>query len=229
VADRSPSTEGGDRPDLYSPKIEAAARLAAQGHYGHFRKREPGLDDCEQSESDPLPSGCVPYITHLMGTMGILARLGADDTVLAAALLHDYLEDVPDPDGPAKIREVVGDDVLQLVLAVTEEKRPELDSSETWEMRKSEQIEMIAGMPEGAVLIKSADLLHNLLCLLVDLEAAGNHESVWLRLNAGPKRQLWYFRSCLEAARRRLGRSRLLDELEQAVERLGERVAELPP
>jgi (p)ppGpp synthase/HD superfamily hydrolase len=159
--------------------------------------------------------------------MSILARLGADDQVLAAALLHDYLEDVPDPDGPAKIRDAVGDEVLQLVLAVTEEKRPELDSSETWETRKSEQIQQIAGMPEGAVLIKAADLLHNLLCLHVDLEATGDRESVWLRLNAGPERQLWYFRSCLEAARRRLGPSRLLEELEQAVERLGDRVAEL--
>ncbi len=34
-----------------------------------------------------------------MGTMTILARLGAPDEVLAAAALHDYLEDVPDPDG----------------------------------------------------------------------------------------------------------------------------------
>lgn len=209
--------------------LEAAARLAAQGHHGHFRKREPGVDDCERSESDPLPPGCVPYITHLMGTMGILARIGADDQLLAAALLHDYLEDVPDPDGPEKIRAAVGDEVLQLVLAVTEEKRPELDSTETWETRKSEQIAKLAGMPEGAVLIKAADLLHNLLCLLGDLDDSGNDESVWLRLNAGPERQLWYFRSCLAAARRRLGPHRLLDELEQAVERLGERVAELPP
>jgi (p)ppGpp synthase/HD superfamily hydrolase len=224
VAHRTSTTTG----ELYSPMLEAAARLAAQGHHGHFRKRGPGLDDCEQSEADPLPTSCVPYITHLVGTMGILARLGASDEVLAAALLHDYLEDVPDPNGPAKIRDAVGDEVLQLVLAVTEEKRPELDSSETWETRKSEQVEKIAGMAEGAVLIKSADVLHNLLCLLVDLDAAGDQESVWHRLNAGPERQLWYFQSCLDAARRRLGPHRILDELEHAVERLEERVAELP-
>jgi len=209
--------------------LEAAARLAAQGHHGHFRKREPGLDSCQQSEGDPLPPGCVPYITHLMGTMGILARLGADDEVLAAALLHDYLEDVPDPDGPSKIRAAVGNEVLDLVLAVTEEKRPEQDSSETWETRKSEQIAKLAGMPEAAVLIKAADLLHNLLCLLVDLEASGDQDSVWQCLNAGPERQLWYFRSCLEAARRRLGPHRLLEELEQALDRLTDRVPELPP
>jgi len=205
--------------------LEAAARLAAQGHYGHFRKREAGGSESCGGGSDPLPPGCVPYVTHLMGTMGILARIGASDEVLAAALLHDYLEDVPDPNGAATIRDAVGDGVLELVLAVTEEKRPELDSSETWETRKTEQIERIAAMPEGAVLVKAADLLHNLLCLLVDLEAAGDEDTVWLRLNAGPSRQLWYFRSGLEAARGRLGAHRLLDELEDAVDRLAARIA----
>lgn len=205
--------------------LEAAARLAAQGHYGHFRKGETGGAGCCAGSGDPLPPGCVPYVTHLMGTMGILARVGAADEVLAAALLHDYLEDVPDPEGAETIRQTVGRGVLELVLAVTEEKRPELDGSETWGTRKSEQIERISAMPEGAVLVKAADLLHNLLCLLLDLEAAGDEAAVWLRLNAGPDRQLWYFRSGLEAARRRLGAHPLLDELEHAVGRLDARIA----
>ena len=59
---------------LFPPLLEAAARLAAQGHYHHFRKREPGDTCCEENSGDTLPADCVPYITHLMGTMGILAR-----------------------------------------------------------------------------------------------------------------------------------------------------------
>jgi len=87
----------------------------------------------------------------------------------------------------------------------------------------------MAGNSEGAVLIKAADLLHNALSLLVDLDSAGDQESVWLRLNAGPDRQLGYFSSGLEAARRRLGSHRLVEELEQAVGRLRGRVASLEP
>ena len=34
---------------------------------------------------DPLPDGAVPYVTHLMATMAILARVGADEDVLAAS------------------------------------------------------------------------------------------------------------------------------------------------
>jgi hypothetical protein len=221
--------DGEHRQPLYSPLIEAAARLAAQGHHGHFRKRQFGGRCSESALGAPLPRGCVPYITHLMGTMGILARVGAPDEVLAAALLHDYLEDVPDPEGPATIRSTVGDEVLRLVLEVTEEKRPELDSSATWPARKNEQLERMAGNSEGAVLIKAADLLHNLLCLLVDLDEAGDQEAVWLRLNAGPERQLWYFSSGLDAARRRLGDHRLIDDLEHAVGQLREWVTSLEP
>jgi (p)ppGpp synthase/HD superfamily hydrolase len=224
-----PPWDGEGPAPLYSPLIEAAARLAAQGHHGHFRKGEYATACSEAAVDVPLPAGCVPYITHLMGTMGILARVGAPDEVLAAALLHDYLEDVPDPDGPATIRAAVGDEVLRLVLEVTEEKRPELDSSETWPLRKHEQIQKMADNSEGAVLIKAADLLHNLSSLLVDLDEASDEESVWLRLNAGPDRQLWYFSSGLDAARERLGTHRLVEELERAVAHLRGRVASLEP
>jgi (p)ppGpp synthase/HD superfamily hydrolase len=205
---------------LFPPLLEAAARLAAQGHYHHFRKREPGDSCCEENSGDALPADCVPYITHLMGTMGILARIGARDELLAAALLHDYLEDVPDPQGRETIRAAAGDEVLALVLAVTEEKRPEQDSSDTWQLRKQEQIDQIARIPEEAVLLKSADVLHNLLSLLMDLDAAPDHETVWRRLNAGPERQLWYFEGVLEAGRRRLGSHRLMLEFADALDRL---------
>jgi (p)ppGpp synthase/HD superfamily hydrolase len=155
-----------------------------------------------------------------MGSMCILARIGADDRVLAAALLHDYLEDVPDPDGAETIRRTVGDQVLELVLAVTEEKQPEIDDAETWEGRKRGQIARIGAMDIDAVLIKTADLLHNVGSLLIDLEAADRHHTVWNRLNAGPDRQLWYFESVLEAVRARLDDHILVTELGHAIERL---------
>mgnify|MGYP001819232724 CR=1 FL=1 len=205
---------------LFPPMLEAAARLAAQGHYRQFRKREGDDDCCATTIEDPLPADCIPYITHLMGTMAILARVGASDAVLAAALLHDYLEDVPDPHGAATIRDAVGAEVLALVRAVTEEKRPEQNSEDTWRVRKTEQIQHMAGMEENAVLLKTADLLHNLHSLLTDLEAASDAETVWSRLNAGPEDQIWYFSTMLEEARRRLDGHRLVNDLDRAVDKL---------
>jgi (p)ppGpp synthase/HD superfamily hydrolase len=209
---------------LFSPLLEAAIRLAAQGHYHQFRKRYPSDECSEGSATDPLPPDWIPYITHLMGSMAILARLGAPDEVLAAALLHDYLEDVPDPDGHQTIRSAVGDRVLELVLAVTEQKPADSIDTETWEQRKREQIERMGDMPDEAVLIKTADLLHNVQSLISDLAAADQQQTVWRRLNAGPDRQLWYFSSVLEAARTRLGDHQLVHELARTITELRARV-----
>jgi hypothetical protein len=216
----SQSNSGAGSTTLFSPMLEAAVRLAAQGHYHQFRKRSPEDGFCGGNAEEPLPAECIPYITHLMGTMCILARLGARDEVLAAALLHDYLEDVPDPNGRETIRQAVGATVLELVLAVTEDKSDHLDDSETWERRKREQIERIAAIPDDAVLIKSADLLHNVQSLLTDLEAADHQHIVWQRLNAGPESQLWYFDGVLGAVRDRLPDHPLVSELERTIEQL---------
>jgi (p)ppGpp synthase/HD superfamily hydrolase len=203
---------------LFSPLLEVAVRLAARGHYHQFRKNA-----AEENSGGPsggfLPDR-VPYIAHLMGTMCILARVGVRDEVLAAAILHDYLEDVPDPDGRESIRAALGEEVLSLVLEVTEHKRRGFDEVDTWDIRKQEQIGHIEGMPKEAVLIKAADVLHNLLALLSDLEAAEDPDSVWKPFNAGPERQIWYFSGVIDAVGRRLGDHLLVKELQDAVRRL---------
>ena len=199
-------------------------RLAARGHYHQFRKHSAD-DESGNPSGDFLPDR-VPYIAHLMGTMCILARVGVRDEVLAAAILHDYLEDVPDPDGRESIRTALGDEVLSLVLEVTEHKRRDIDESDTWLIRKREQLEHIEGMPPEAVLIKAADVLHNVLALLADLEAAADPETVWQPFNAGPERQLWYFTGVAHEVERRLGDHPLVTELLDAVGRLRPFVSE---
>ena len=203
---------------LFSPLLEAAVRLATRGHYHQFRKN--AADENSGSPSgDFLPDG-VPYIAHLMGTMCILARVGVRDEVLAAAILHDYLEDVPDPNGSESIRSALGEEVLSLVLEVTEHKRRGFDEVDTWDIRKQEQLDHIERMPLDAVFIKAADVLHNLLSLLADLEAAEDTDSVWRPFNAGPERQLWYFTGVIDAVERRLGEHLLVVELREAIDRL---------
>lgn len=195
-------------------------RLAARGHYHQFRKGSGENEHCGPPRVDPLPPGCVPYVTHLMGTACILARLGASDTVLAAALLHDYLEDVPSEDAAEQIRTAAGPRVLELVLAVTEDKRRERDAAETWEERKREQIAKVARIPADAVLIKAADALHNLLSLQADLDQADEPQAVWQRLNSEAPRQIWYFTALALAIRARLQDHPLVQELDWAVGRL---------
>jgi len=144
---------------LFSPLLEAAVSLAARGHYHQFRKQSANEQNAGNSSQPFLPSR-VPYVAHLMGTMCILARLGARDEVLAAAILRDYLE---------------------------------------------------------AVLIKGADVLHNLLSLLADLSATDDPETVWQRFNAGSTKQLWYFTSVVDAVENRLGDHPLVIDLQRAL------------
>jgi (p)ppGpp synthase/HD superfamily hydrolase len=157
-----------------------------------------------------------------MGTVTILARLGAPDAVLAAAALHDYLEDVPDPEGERRILAITNREVLELVLALTEDKRPDLNRSESWHERKSEQLDRMETMPRDAVLIKGADTLHNLLSLEMDLAESVDREAVWSRFNAGREQQLWYYTSILDAVTARLEDHPLVAELAGVVERLGD-------
>ena len=203
---------------LFSPLLEAAVRLAARGHYHQFRKNA-GDENNGSPSGDFLPNR-VPYIAHLMGTMCILSRVGVRDEVLAAAVLHDYLEDVPDPDGRESIRVSLGEEVLSLVLEVTEHKRHGFDQEDTWDIRKREQLDHVERMPQEAVLIKAADVLHNLLSLLSDLKAAEEPDTVWNSFNAGAERQLWYFTGVIDAVERRLGEHPLVKELLVALTRL---------
>lgn len=69
----------------------------------------------------------VPYIVHPLEVMEILYRMGADENLLVAGILHDVVEDTAVK--IADIREYFGDDVAELVAAHTE------DKSEPWEVR----------------------------------------------------------------------------------------------
>lgn len=196
---------------LYPPRLEAAVRLAARGHHFQFRKHAPasaGVPGGDNAE----PPRHVPYVTHLMGTLCILARLAADNDVLAAGVLHDYLEDVPDPDGRRAIAAAAGGTVLELVEAVTEDRPSDLDRVASWQSRKREQLDRLRSASDAVVLIKAADVLHNMVSLLVDLDDGDVGDAVWRRLNAGPERQLWYFDSVIAIAGDRLGEGRLVRE-----------------
>jgi GTP diphosphokinase / guanosine-3',5'-bis(diphosphate) 3'-diphosphatase len=92
-----------------------------------------------------------PYINHPIEVVQLLWEVGGvrDVNVLLAALLHDTIEDTQTR--PEEIREQFGDEVLSLVLEVTDDKK--LPKAE----RKRLQIENAAHKSNGAKLVKLAD------------------------------------------------------------------------
>jgi (p)ppGpp synthase/HD superfamily hydrolase len=163
----------------FSPLVERALRVASDAHRDQTRKA-----------SD------VPYVSHLAGVALILCRAGfTDENVLAAALLHDAIEDTDYT--PDALAAGFPPDVVAWVAATTERKTDEESARRPWEDRKREHLSHVAAAPLEARAIVLADKLHNLGSMLYDL-AAG--EPLWDRFNAPRERVLWYHREMIDRA-----------------------------
>lgn len=100
------------------------------------------------------------YITHPVAVAALLADLHLDSDALAAALLHDVVEDTPL--ALAQIQEEFGDTVAKLVAGVTKLGRIKLHSQA--QVQAENIRKMLIAMAEDlrVVLIKLADRMHNM-------------------------------------------------------------------
>lgn len=183
---------------MFSPLLDAAAELAAQWHDGTYRKGRwrpifPGLD------------GRIPLVAHVSAVALAVARAGFDDATVAAALLHDALED-PHASGlrldPAALEAATNARVRALVEAVTEPKLGPDGQPMRWQDRKDAYLRTLAAAPVEAAAISLADKQHNLWTMNETL-AAGldvfQSEPGRIGLSAGPAQQRWYVDAVLAA------------------------------
>jgi GTP pyrophosphokinase len=101
-----------------------------------------------------------PFIEHPVGVARICAQLRLDEQTIAAALLHDVVEDTEtDIDD---VRAEFGDEVAKLVEGVTKLTRIQFQSREQAEAENYRK--MVVAMSEDVrvILIKLADRLHNM-------------------------------------------------------------------
>lgn len=169
----------------FSNLIERALRVAATAHEGQYRK-----------------GSRLPYITHPVAVMLILEQAGfTDPHLLAAALLHDVVEDTVYTAGqlaaefPAPIPEYVA--------ALTERKHDADGAPRSWRNRKEEHLVHVAAAPLPARAIALADKLHNLSTILYDLEQGDSlaaRDAIWSRFNAPRADLSWYYRFMIAAA-----------------------------
>lgn len=122
--------------------IERAYALAERAHSGQMRL-----------------SG-EPYISHPLAVASLLAEMRLDQDALAAALLHDVVEDTSITS--EQIREEFGETVEKLVAGVTKLGRIKLHSQA--QVQAENIRKMLIAMAEDlrVVLIKLADRLHNM-------------------------------------------------------------------
>ena len=115
-------------------------------------------------------AGASPYINHPIALADVLVNEGQvhEVNVLAAALLHDTLEDTET--SPAEIEASFGSAILAVVLEVTDDK--DLDKAE----RKHLQIAHAAHLSREAKLVKLADKICNLRDVAETPPAQWSHE-----------------------------------------------------
>jgi guanosine-3',5'-bis(diphosphate) 3'-pyrophosphohydrolase len=101
-------------------------------------------------------AGASPYINHPIDLVDVLVHQGDvdDPTVIAAALLHDTIEDTEST--PEELAATFGAEIAAIVLEVTDDKS--LPKKE----RKQRQIEHAAHLSPRAKLVKLADKICNL-------------------------------------------------------------------
>jgi GTP pyrophosphokinase len=134
-------------PDESIEGIVAAAKMAALAHAGQYRR-----------------SG-EPYVTHPIAVAAIVAGLGLDADTVAAALLHDAVEDtgitLEDVEGS------FGPVVARVVDGVTKLDRLQFNSKEAQQAATIRKMLVAMASDWRVLLIKLADRLHNMRTLAV--------------------------------------------------------------
>lgn len=143
---------GSDR--ILDPLLQAATRASGREDTALIERAYRVAERCHRGQS--RKSG-DPYITHPVSVATILAELGSPSEVLAAALLHDTVEDTDY--SLERLRQEFGAEIALLVDGVTK-----LDKIQFGEAAQAETVrKMVVAMSRDirVLLIKLADRLHN--------------------------------------------------------------------
>ncbi len=158
--------------------IEKAIQFASKAHEGACRK-----------------GTSLPYILHPLEAASIAAQITEDPEVIAAAALHDVVEDTSFTE--KDIRVLFGNRVANLVMFNTEDKRRELPASETWTMRKQETIMHLSHASDDEKIVAFADKLSNLRSMLMDY--VREEELFWNRFEQkDPAKHVWYYGAMMD-------------------------------
>ena len=134
-----------------------------------------------------------PYIVHPMEAVSIVATISPDQELLAAAALHDTVEDTDIT--IETIRAEFGDRIATLVQLESDD-RP----GASWRARKQAAIDRLASAPRDAKIVALGDKLSNMRAIARDYEEQG--DALWDLFHAdSPSDHAWHYKGLLEALR----------------------------
>lgn len=174
--------------------VEEAIAFATKAHEGQFRK---GTDR--------------PFIVHPLEVGEIVAGMTCDEEVIAAAILHDTIEDCENVTAD-DLKKAFSERVARLVEMESE------DKSKTWMERKSATIKRLPDAPKEVQMIALSDKLSNMRDIDRDYPAAG--EKLWQRFRMKDKDTIgWYYRGVARALEKSMSGTKAYEEYKKLVDR----------
>ena len=137
-----------------------------------------------------------PYIVHPMEAMEIVATMTTDQELLAAAALHDTVEDTDVT--VEQIRAEFGERIASLVAAESDVMPEGMTEEDSWHQRKQAAIDRLSKASHDAKIVALGDKLSNMRAIARDYAEIG--DALWNRFHAkDPKDHEWHYRGLADA------------------------------
>ena len=139
-----------------------------------------------------------PYIVHPMEAVEIVATMTADQELLAAAALHDTVEDTDVT--VEQLKAEFGERIASLVADESDVMPEGITEEASWHQRKQAAINRLSKASHDAKMVALGDKLSNMRAIARDYAEIG--DALWNRFHAkDPKDHEWHYRGLADALR----------------------------
>lgn len=174
--------------------INKAIAFATKAHEGQVRKGTPR-----------------PYILHPIEVSEVVATITDEEEIIAAALLHDTIEDCEEVTYEILVQEF-GERVAEIVAQESE------DKTKSWAERKGHTIDSLRTAPQEVQMVALGDKLSNMRDIDRDYPECG--EQLWDRFRMKNKQIIgWYYKGVLDSLKAGLGHTEAYLEYSRLVEK----------
>ena len=137
-----------------------------------------------------------PYIIHPMEAVEIVSTMTTDQELLAAAALHDTVEDTSVT--VEQIRAEFGDRIAELVASESDTFEAGVSEEDSWHSRKQAAIDRLAAASHDAKIVALGDKLSNMRAIARDYSIKG--DELWKIFHAKDRRDHeWHYRGLAES------------------------------
>ena len=139
-----------------------------------------------------------PYIVHPMEAVEIVATMTKDQELLAAAVLHDTVEDTDTT--VEQIRTEFGDRIASLVASESDIVVDGVNEEDSWHARKQAAIDRLARASHDAKIVALGDKLSNMRAIARDYARQG--DALWNLFHVKDRKEHeWHYRGLAESLR----------------------------